>query len=241
MISIRCLLRTMGAVTLAATMAIAMAQGGPGGGPGGGQGRGGMRGGGMMGMQDRSGVMLLVRADVQRDLKLTSEQQSKLQAMQASMMERMREMWQNNQGGQPNMDALRQMNEAMQKEVATVLTPAQMKRLGEIRVQLQGNRAALDPEVQKELGITAEQKGRLDQLQQGLQSANQSVRQRMQNGDISREEGMASMQRNNEVMNQEIAKILTAAQNEKLKTMGGAKFEADEQPMGGFGGGRRDR
>lgn len=225
--NLRQVMRSMCVVCATALVVAAMAQGGPGG-----QGRG-MRGG--FNMQDRSGVMLLGRTDVQRDLALTTEQRDKLQAMQDEMRSKMREMFQGGGGGGADtQDAMRTLMESTQKEVAAILTPAQMKRLGEIRIQLMGARAAMDPEVQKSLGVTADQKTRLDRLMTGMQEANAAVRARMQNGDLSREEGMASMTRNTEVLNAEIAKVLTEEQNAKLKEMGGKKFEAEEQPQGGM-------
>jgi len=227
----RKVMRVLGVVMATALVAMALAQGGPGG-PGG---PGGMRGGNNM--QDRSGVMLLGRGDVQKDLALTTAQKDQLQAMQDSMRAKMRELFEG--GGGDNQEAMKTLMASTQKEVAAILNPTQVKRLGEIRVQLMGSRAALDAEIQKTLGVTADQKSRLEKLATGQQAANAAVRTRMQEGGISREEGRASMQKNTEVLNAEIMKVLTAEQNAKLKEMGGRKFEAEEQPQGGMGR-RRD-
>jgi Spy/CpxP family protein refolding chaperone len=211
------------------------------------QGFGGMRGqgrgGGMM-MRGMGGVMpagmLLMREDVQEELKLSSEQIDKLKDAQEAMQQKMRENFQRGGGraggGEPGGGggggAMREAMLAIQKEsdetIAKILTPEQSKRLKEISLQLSGNRAVMRPEVQKDLGLTPDQVKKIQDLQTKQQEAMRSVMQKARNQEISMEEVGPTMERNEKILNDEIAKVLSQAQRDKLKAMGGAPFTPKE-------------
>lgn len=227
----------LGMLAVLALSASAFAQGG-----GGGQGRGMMMMGGR-GNQSRS--MLLNRTDVQADLKLTEQQKTDVKAAQEAAMEEMRnrmeEMRSNGGGGGFDREGMRAEMEAFQKKqdekMKSIVSEEQWKRLGEIQIQLAGPRAALMPEVQKALELTGEQKNSLDALMQKQQVANQELMQRMRDGEIEREQLGELRAQNDKILGEEIAKVLTAEQNESLKKMGGAPFKADPNiGRGGFGG-----
>ncbi|MCZ7580160.1 MAG: Spy/CpxP family protein refolding chaperone [Fimbriimonadaceae bacterium] len=215
---------------LAAAAALAPAQGG-------GQGRGGFGGqrgfGGQFGGSDTSGLGLLNREDVQRDLNLTPDQKSKLQALQEKSREEIRAAMQDMMGGggPPDRQEMQAMMEkyqaAQKKEVDKILTPEQSKRLFEIRVQLAGNRAITMPDVQKELGINDQQKAKIADLQAKQAEANQSLFQEMRDGGMDRDQLRERMQKNNEVLDAELGKVLTDGQRAKLKEMAGKPFKAD--------------
>lgn len=120
------------------------------------------------------------------------------------------------------------------KELGAILNEGQVKRLGEIRVQLAGTRAVMQPEMQKNLGLTTEQITKISDLQTKQREANMAL---FQNQDMSQEDRRAKMENNNKILDAEIVKVLTADQNSKLKAMGGKPFKADP-PQGGRGGGR---
>lgn len=226
-----------------------------GGGAGGGQrqGGGGMgQRGGMMGM-NVSKSMLLGRNDVQKDLKITAEQKAALDKaradQQAKMQARMEEMRNGGGGGGGDFTAIREEFEKMAKDAddaaMKVLDKDQQKRLGEIQLQFDGMKVILKPEIQKELGMKADQKKRLDELQEQQQAANTAIMQRMRDGEISREELAPLMEQNNKALDAEFEKVLTAEQKETLKKMQGAKFTRDPKDdeamrnmgRGGRGGG----
>ena len=164
-------------VAVSALTISAFAQGGAGGGGGrGGQGRGGQ--GRMMMMGGGGGVMpatfLLQRDDVQADLKLTSEQKEKLDALRTKSMEKMREVFTAGGGGGGNggggggggrgfqlsdeqRKTMEKMNEETTKEVNTILTAEQAKRIRQIGIQLAGPRAVVTADVAKELGLSDDQ------------------------------------------------------------------------------------
>ncbi|MES1227678.1 MAG: hypothetical protein ABUL72_03350, partial [Armatimonadota bacterium] len=118
-------------------------------------------------------------------------------------------------------------------------TPAQYKRVKEIGVQLAKNSAILQEDVQKELGLSPETIEKAKKLQDGAQKANMEVGQKMRDQEIEPADGMAIMEKNNKALEDELGKLLTKEQAEKLKTMGGAEFKADAQGGFRFGGGGR--
>ncbi|MBV6458124.1 MAG: hypothetical protein HONBIEJF_01247 [Fimbriimonadaceae bacterium] len=222
------------AVLVLGAVAFAQDQGG---------GRGGRGGGfGMRGMQGRGGTPLALvnRTDVQADLNLTADQKSKLTALREKQQEEMRANMENMRGGggdrEEMMKQFREMQEKNDKAVAAILTEEQNKRIREIWVQLNGNRAILDEKVQTELGFSAEQKTKVKDLQTKQQEAMQSLMERMRNQEIDRDQMREIQTKNSETMNTELGKVLTADQAAKLKTMGGKPFKATEQPRGGGGG-----
>lgn len=148
---------------------------------------------------------------------------------------------QGGQGGNFDPEAMRKRMEeqraATRKALSEVLSADQMKRLGEISIQLQGNRAVLNAEVQKSLGVTDEQKAKITELQTKMQEANRALMQKVRDQELSQEDAQKSMQNNNKAMDDELAKLLNATQNAKLKEMGGKPFKADPNETGRRGGG----
>jgi hypothetical protein len=200
----------------------AMAQGG------GGRGQG-MR---MMGGGDSSGLMLLQRADVQKEIVVTDDQKSKLDAVRQKMMEDMRAQFQGGGGQPPDREAMQKtmqtMMDNMKKEAEKILTKDQMTRLHELAIQIAGNNAATWADVQKEIGVTDDQKAKIKDLQSKQQEANQALFQKMRDQEITREELQDAMKKNTDSFNTELGKILTDAQKAKLKTMGGKEFKQDK-------------
>ena len=147
------------------------------------------------------------------------------------------------QAGNVDREALRAQMEArraeMRKALGEILNEGQIKRLGEISLQLRGNSALISPETQKALNFTAEQTKKVEDLQQKQRDANRSIGEKVQNQEISREEAQAAREKNNKVLGDEFAKILTAEQAAKFAAMQGKPFKADpnETGRGGRGGG----
>ncbi len=231
-------------VSLLAVTSLALAQGG---GQGRGQGRGGFgqgRGGGMTPMT------LLMRGDVRKDLELSEEQISKVEALQPQRGQGGAGGGQRGQGGGQGGGGQRQgggqggqmtdeqraaMQEAARKRaeeqkaaIAGILSPAQVTRLAEIGYQLQGNMAILQPDTQKALGLDEKQIAAIKDLQSKQQEANQALFQKMRDQELTREELTEKMTKNTDIMKAELGKILKAEQAAKLKAMGGTKpFVAD--------------
>ena len=193
------------------------------------------RGGMMMRGGGDSGIGLLMRKDVQDDLALTAEQKTKIEAIQTKASEQMRAKFQEMRDSGGDFQSMRgemeKMMAGVKKEAMAVLTETQAKRAKEIQVQLQGNRAILDAAIQKDLGLSEEQKAKVKKIQDDQQAGMQQMRQDMQDGSMSREEMQAAMQKRQTAMGEELGKILTAGQAAKLKEMGGSKpFKKADKP-----------
>lgn len=226
------------AVAALALISGAYAQGG-GRGQGGGQGR--MFGGGMMGGGGQSYSQLLSRKDVQDDLKITAEQKTKIDQAAQKAREEMQGRMEEMRGGGGDPQAMREAMQKFQKEqdakVLAILDKEQQARLKEISIQLRGNRALLDADVQKELGLSPEQKQKIKRLQDQQQEQIQNMMEEMRGGGGDREGMREKMQQMQTKMNEDLGKILTPEQAEKFKQMGGKPFKATEQPRRGGGGG----
>ncbi len=217
-------------IAIVAVSALTISAFAQGGGGGGGRGQGGMRmmgGGGMM-----PSAFLLQRDDVQEDLKLTSEQKDKLDVIRTKTMEKMREMFTGGGGGGGGRGQLtdemrktiEKMGEETTKEVNTVLTADQAKRLKQIGIQMAGSRAVTNPEVAKELGLSEKQSTDIKVLMEKQGQANRALMQKMRDGELDRDAMREKQESNNKILDAEVQKILTEAQKTKMKEMGGAKF-----------------
>ncbi|MBS1724093.1 MAG: hypothetical protein JSS66_14200 [Armatimonadetes bacterium] len=186
------------------------------------------QGRGMRMMGGGGAAFLLQREDVRKDLGVTADQQSKLEAIQSDMREEMRAKMQDLQGDREAMMAeFRKMQEAMTKKINEVLTVDQQKRLKEINIQINGNRSVLQPDIAKEIGLTDDQNAKIKDLQAKQNEANQAVFEKVRNGEIDREQVQEIMDKNNKSLDEEIGKVLTQAQKDKLKDMSGKPFKAD--------------
>jgi hypothetical protein len=143
-------------------------------------------------------------------------------------------------GGQFDAEAFRKRMEEQRaqsrKDLAAILNESQLKRIGEIQVQLQGNRAIMQADTQKALGLSSEQVAKIEDLQKKQQEANQALTQKMRDQSISREDAAKSRENNTKILDTELGKVLTADQTAKLKAMAGKPFKADPPAAGGRGG-----
>lgn len=171
-----------------------------------------------------SAVMLLRQEAVQAELDLSAEQKEKI----AALGERLR-----NAGGnlremsqEERQQWMAEMQERMAKAddyVREFLSEDQVRRLQQIRVQALGLNAASDPAVAKELGITDEQREKMQNL----------VRELREGGAAGGREALR------EKMEQAVGGILTAEQKEKLEQLRGERFDVSSLQLWGQGGGRR--
>jgi hypothetical protein len=201
---------------LALTASLASAQQRKGGRPGGGAPGGAPGGGGGM----MSSTFLLRSDAVQAELKLTDDQKAKLQEARGSV-------------GDARDPA--KMAE-VQKTIQGILTPDQAARLKGISLQIMGVRAMLGAEVAQELGLSDDQKSKLQDI------AQKSMGQRGGAGGAAPDQEARAKAR--QQAEEEAAAVLTADQKAKLEKMKGAKVNIDMRALfgggaGGAGGGRR--
>jgi Spy/CpxP family protein refolding chaperone len=198
------------------------------------QGGGGFRRGGMFGGGGPS--QLLQRKDVQADLALTDEQKAKLDEIRTNVGSQMRDLFQNS--GDDRAAAMKAMAPIMKKasdDALAVLTASQKQRLNEINIQLNGNSALINNnDLQNQVGLTDDQKAKIADLLKTQQAANASIMEKRRSGEIQREDAGPAFQKNQQVLKDELDKVLTDAQKSKLKSMSGKPFTAAEDNGGGL-------
>ncbi|TWU49373.1 hypothetical protein [Rubripirellula reticaptiva] len=218
-------------------------RGGPGGGGFGG-GRGGPGGGTMGG--DPTLSLLRVEA-VRTELEVSPEQEEAITKL-AEQMRPTRPEGVN--FGEMSEEDRTAFFEKMRKEMESksaeakekleeVLFPEQLDRLKEISLQVQGSQALGNTEVAKELGISAEQKSKLEEVRETLRSEMQTkMREAMSNRDAGGGTGMREMfTKIQEEMDEKVFAVLTADQKAEFEKMKGKKFDMPEGAMGGGRGG----
>lgn len=126
------------------------------------------------------------------------------------------------------MKAAAERREKTRKDLMDIISEAQLKRVDEIHLQLQGNLAILEADVQKSLGLSSDQTEKIKDLQTKMSEANRGLNQKVRDQEITREDMLAKMKANNDTMKSELGKILTSDQAAKLKAMQGKAFTADE-------------
>ncbi len=201
-------------------------------------------GGGMMGSPSAAWGMLLRSEKVQKELELVDDQKAKLKEIADRFMTKMREAMPRPQQGQEltrqqqearvadmrkKMEALTDEN---RKAIEGVLLPHQIERLKQLAVQLLGNRALDDKEVQDDLGLSADQKEKIRQIRDEQAKKGREL--------FSGEGGREGMREKFESLRKEteqkLMDVLTAEQKEKFEKLNGAKFEFEFPRPGGPGG-----
>lgn len=211
--------------------------GGRGGGPGGPGGFGGRGGGDMT-------LSLLQMEPVQTELQIGPDQQEAI----GKLVEQSRgERPDRSQFENMTDDERRQFFEQRQSEAAAraaqtkekleeVLLPEQMERLDQIALQLRGVGALNDDDIAGKLKITAEQKEKLQQVQEEQRSKmGEKMRELFSSGD--RENMREAFGKLREEMEEAVLAVLTSEQRSQFDEMKGDEFEMPEGfGRGGFGG-----
>jgi hypothetical protein len=199
------------------------------------QGRGGF------GMGMGGPAALLMRQDVQKELKLTDDQLAKLKEVGDEMREKGKEAFDKAdlQGlGQQERFAkmaeiMKPVNDEAAKKITALLQPEQNKRLKQLQRQQAGVRAFTEKEVHEALKLTDEQKEQINTLVKDIDR---------ERGELFKGGGGGNFQENFKkmaAMNAEgvekVQAMLTAEQKKEWKELTGEKFEF-KMDFGGFKG-----
>ncbi len=200
---------------------------------GGGGRRGGQRG---FGGNQYAPTSLINREEVQKELAVTDDQLAKIKELQTATRAKATEVRNSANGDRQAMtEGMTKVNADALKSLGEILKPEQMKRLRELQIQWSGKSLVItDKELQTELGITDDQKTKLQDLRAKEQAANQEAQQAA-NGD--RQAAAEARAKNAKVLDDQIDLVLTDAQKAKLKELGGKEMPKPAPPQRGGGGG----
>lgn len=178
---------------------------------------------------------MLNNPSVQKDLELVDDQVSRLAEINAEFSAKMQEQMGQLQDDQGRFnlgrakelgELIRALKERQKEEIDNILLPHQQDRLKQVSTQMQmksmGTARALSGKLAKKLGITQEQKKRLQDRQKELQA--------------TMDKKMAELKAN---AKKELLKELTAEQRQKLKELTGDDFEMKTEDFQRSRGGRR--
>lgn len=231
----------LGVLALVLTASLVSAQDQPGRGRrGGGGGFGGMMG---------SPVGLLRMPEVRKELNLTEEQNKQVdealqQATPAGGFAGLQDLSPEEQ--QKRREEMRRKMDEATASVKKVLKPEQEKRLEQLALQRQGLAALARPEIAKQLGLTDEQKEKIEKIQASARPQFGSFRDL---SDEQRQKAFAEMQQKQEKAQTETLAVLSDDQKAKWAEMKGKDFTFPQFGPGGFGrpgggaggGGQRQR
>ncbi len=165
--------------------------------------------------------------DVQKELKVSEEQLNKLKDALGKMMEKYKDDFTKLPRMTPEeqQKKIKVIMEDSHKVMAGILDARQMKRLKQIEWQMAGIGALQDPELQKELKLSDEQKKKLDGL---FNDANKKVQEMMRSQERAPEKYQAVVKD----LEAKANNVLTEEQQKSFKELKGPKFEFS-QPKNG--------
>jgi len=192
------------------------------------------RGRGMGRMRGFSPATIATLDEVQAELKLSDDQKTEIATINDDLRSDMRDLF--SDGGPPDMDELQKLNQEATAKVDKALDAAQVKRLQEITIQVNGASALNDPAVREQLHFTDEQTTKYEEARDANRDAMQGM------GDLSREERQAKFEELRKTADDRLLAVLTPEQKTEFDAMKGAPLEIDlSQLRGRFGGGGRGR
>lgn len=209
---------------------------------------GGMTGGGGgVRFADINLLVLLLNDKVQNDLQLDEDQKTKAKEAYAAMMNAEQENFsalQNLSGEErrTKMRDLRKQNkDKLAKYLGEILSPRQLERFKQIKLQEDGAMALFNSDVVKALNITSEQqvkmKSLLDQYKDKMSGSMSSMPNESRESFHAK---MAKMQENLrktiKQLNEKLLGILTQDQRDQFEKMQGAKIDVDISALRGPGG-----
>jgi Spy/CpxP family protein refolding chaperone len=175
-------------------------------------------------------MTLLRQESVQKELKLTPEQITKVDDLSEKMHEKFGQVpiGGSEEEREKQLKELREEHQKVraenEKELAKILKPEQLKRLKQISYQRQGGKAFTDPEVAKAIQLTGDQKKRICAIQE---ETGKQVHELLQPGSPPDEETRQKMTELQKAGTAKILKLLTGAQKAKWKELQGEPFKGE--------------
>lgn len=116
---------------------------------------------------------LMNQNDFRKELKLTGDQNKKITALAKAHQKGMQDISKKAQSGgdmaamTATLKEMETLDSDTDKAILAELTPEQVRRLSQIKWQILGVKSIYDPELQKELGLSEEQIGKLNEWKKG--------------------------------------------------------------------------
>lgn len=178
-------------------------------------------------------TQIMWRSDVQNDIQLSTRQKERLDRIRADAAKQTRgginpgtRNFNATQTGMANY--ANQLNQQFEE----VLTAEQKNRLAQIRLQMLGNNVVLDPEIQKTLDISDDQKAQIETAQVQAQNQMLDVRDRLKSKQITAKQAPAEFMRVRSSYMTALGKVLTPEQSTKLKEIEGRPFVRQKSKSG---------
>lgn len=173
-------------------------------------------------------AMLLSNRSVQEELKLDKDQLERLAPVLKKAMETSQEQFAKLRDATPEerrekiQEMMKEISQEVRKGSAHILTADQHKRLRQIERQEEGIAAFHDPEVQKALNLTAEQKDKLKTIAEDTRREMEEVRKTLR-GNFR--EGFQKLGIIRKESMDRAASVLNAEQTKTWKQLTGEPFE----------------
>jgi Spy/CpxP family protein refolding chaperone len=172
---------------------------------------------------------VLSSPEVQKELKLSDEQLSKLKDVLGKVMDKHKDDIARLQKMSPQeqQKKFQEISQEGDKAVAGVLDARQLKRFRQIEWQLQGVGALADPTLQKELKLSDDQKKKLEDV---FKEAGKKQQELLRNPGASREEAQKRFESFVKDVEAKANGVLTEEQKKNLKEVQGPPFQPGQAP-----------
>lgn len=195
--------------------------------PGGqGQGQRGTRGMGGMGA-----AMMLGSDEMKKELKITEAQSAELKKLMDGAMAQFRG---GGGGERPDPQKMQEQVEQLQAKVEKILNAEQRQRLDEISLQTRGAAALRDEDIQKKLGMTANQIAQIEKIDAESRAEMEKLRESAGEGERP---DFTKIREMREASNKKLLAVLSASQVQKFEAMKGKPFTMPQRQRGGGPGG----
>lgn len=114
-------------------------------------------------------------------------------------------------------------------EVNKILDAGQQARMKEIRIQLMGDYAITDPDMQKELAVTSSQKAQIEKLKSDVDKARIAMIEKVRSGKILPDDFAKELTATESIFEKGLKPIYTADQLKQLAAMKGKPFTLVEK------------
>ena len=184
------------------------------------------RGQGGMRLGEATQAQLLQIDAVQKDLKLTDDEKSKVAAIHEKATSGRRQvMAANSKDSKERGPKLAELNKQLDAEIEKVLDDGQKKRLQEIVLQVNGAGALEKDDIQKALKITDEQKAKLTEIQKANTKARRDAVAQLDGATRTTKETQLFLDGNKKLL-----EVLTPEQSKQFEEMQGEKIKLDLIP-----------